>query len=399
MNHVAAMNHVALVIPGMDRLAGAELQVLQLARGLHRRQWRVTVIAMSGSGGDAGAGLIADGLGFLTLGMRKGLADPAGWIKLHRWIQRQKPDVLHAHLPHAAWMVRWSRLFAPVRVVCDTVHSSRGTIGRQLGYRFSNWLTDAESAVSEGAANACLSVRMVSADRLVVIPNGVDTGRWKPLPPKAWAAGKDVRFKDKFLWLAAGRLEPVKNYPALLDAFAELPETAHLIIAGTGPMEAELRGQCADLDVESRVDFLGFERNLLSWMQKADALVLSSLWEGLPMVLLEAGACGLPAVATDVAGSREVLVHGETGLLARTGSATDLAAAMMTMMRMDPKDRRDLGLRARERVGTRFSLETVLDRWDAFYRELLHDRPLRSRVRRGTERRINSTIAASSDAA
>src|ERR1700676_66453 len=179
------MNHVALVIPGVDRLGGAELQVLELARGLHERGWRVTVIAMSGTGGDAGAGLIADGLGFLTLGMRKGLADPAGWIKLHRWLRHHKPDVLHAHLPHAAWMVRWSRLLAPVRVVCDTVHtSSRGTIGRQLGYRWSNWLGDAESAVSEGAAAACLSARMVSADRLVVIPNGVDTGRWKPLAPE-----------------------------------------------------------------------------------------------------------------------------------------------------------------------------------------------------------------------
>jgi glycosyltransferase involved in cell wall biosynthesis len=218
---------------------------------------------------------------------------------------------------------------------------------------------------------------MVSRDRLVVIPNGVDTGCWKPLEQQA--AGKDKRFKESFVWLAAGRLEPVKNYPALLDAFAQLPPTALLVIAGTGPLEVELRRQCAHLSVESRVDFLGHEPNLLGWMQKADAVVLASLWEGLPTVLLEAGACGLAAVATDVAGSRDVLVDGETGLLARSGSVNDLAEAMMTLMRMAPVEREALVQRARERVLARFSLEAVLDRWDAFYCDLLNERPSPSR--------------------
>jgi glycosyltransferase involved in cell wall biosynthesis len=374
------MNHVAMVIPGIDRLGGAEIQLLQLARGLHKRQWRVTVVALSGTGGEAGSQLVASGIEFLTLKMRKGLADPAGWIRLNRWVLRNEPDVLHAHLPHAAWIVRWSRLFAPVRVVLDTLHTSApGSLGRRLGYRCSNWLADAVTAVTENTAEAYLSAQMVSADRLIVIPNGVDIRHWKPLAGECVGSGKDADFKEKFTWLAAGRLEPVKNYPLLLDAVALLPRNVRVIIAGTGSMEAELRSRCADLGLASRVSFLGFDRELLPTMQAADALVLCSKWEGLPTVLLEAGACALPSVATDVPGSREVLLNGETGLIARPDDASALAEAMGKMMRMDPAERKLMGIRARQRVEARYCLESVFDQWDSLYRDLLGERRVRSR--------------------
>ncbi len=374
------MNHLALVIPGIDRLAGAEFQVLQIARGLRKRGWRVTVLALSGTGGDEGPRLIKAGIEFVSLKMRKGLADPVGWVRLNRWLGRNKPDVLHAHLPHAAWIVRWSRLLAPIRVVLDTVHTSAcGTHGRQLGYRGSNWLADAVTAVSESVAEAYYSAQMVGADRPIVIPNGVDTSRWVPLPRKRlWPRGA-VGFSDEFTWLAAGRLDPVKNYPMLLEAFAMLPQNAKLIIAGSGAMEKELRVWCSGLGLARRVSFLGFERDLLSRMQAADAFVLPSMWEGLPTVLLEAGACALPSVATNVPGSREVLVDGETGLLAKPGSASALAETMWKMMRMDSAARDDMGQRARARAVAQFSMETVIDRWGCLYRELLKDRPTRSR--------------------
>jgi glycosyltransferase involved in cell wall biosynthesis len=375
------MNHVAMVIPGIDQLGGAERQVLQLARGLQEREWRVTVIALSGTGGEAGPQLMAAGVGFFSLRMRKGLADPAGWIRFHQWQRRHKPDIVHAHLPHAAWLARWSRIAAPVRVVLDTVHtSSTGTSGRRLGYRLSGWLANAVTAVSEGAAEAYITARMVTRDRLVVIPNGVDTSVWKALPVEREPLRKAFGFQDEFIWLAVGRLEPVKNYPALLDAFARLPGCAHLVIAGTGTMEDELRERCADLGLASRVTLLGFEPDLLRWMRAADAIVLPSLWEGLPLALLEAGACSLPAVATDVPGSREVIVNGETGQLAKTGSVAALADSMMAMMRRDPTARDNLGRNARQNVLARFSLEAVLDKWESLYRDLLENSPTASRT-------------------
>ncbi|MGD0787792.1 MAG: glycosyltransferase [Terracidiphilus sp.] len=370
------MSHIALLIPGLDRIAGAERQVILLAKGLRRRGWRVSVVALSGSGGDSAAELTAAGAGFLTLRMRKGLADPRGWIRFHRWLRSESPDVVHAHLPHAVWLARWSRLAAPVRVVVDTLHScATGGAGRRLGYRWSGWLGDRVTAVSHTAAAAHLAARMTSAGKLAVLPNGVDVEVWRPDALVRQSVRRELGLVDECLWLAAGRLEPVKDYPTLLAAMARLPEPARLLIAGAGPLHDELLRLCAQLGLERRVRFLGFEPNLRRWMRAADGFVLSSHWEGLPMGLLEAAACALPAVATDGPGTPEVLVDGQSGWLTPAGDPAALAEAMAWLMRTPPEERRAMGERARQLAIERFSLEAILDRWEALYRDLLRRNP------------------------
>jgi glycosyltransferase involved in cell wall biosynthesis len=366
------MNHVAVAIPGLDRIGGAERQAMLLAKGLRRRGWRVSVIALSGTGGSAATELRHAGVDFLSLEMRKGLADPRGWIRFQRWLWRERPDVLHAHLPHAAWLARWSRIAAPVPVVVDTLHSSHtGTLGRRLGYACSRWLTDRVTAVSDATAAAHLAAGMVSENQLSLIANGIEMDAWRPDAAVRAAARRELSLANEFIWLAAGRLEAVKDYPALLRAMASLPGETRLLILGSGPLERQLRELTARLGLTKRVCFLGFEPNVKRWMQAADGFVLSSRYEGLPIVLLEAGACKLPAVATDVAGTREVVVHGETGLLARPGDAGAICAAMTNLMQMPHEDRRAMGERARRRVVERFSLETVLDQWEELYAGLL----------------------------
>ncbi|MGA2850549.1 MAG: glycosyltransferase [Terracidiphilus sp.] len=368
------MNHIAFVIPGLDRIGGAERQVILLAKGLEKRGWRVSVVALSGTGGDAAADLTAVGITFLTLQMRKGLADARGWIRFHHWLRQQAPDVVHAHLPHAAWLARWSRLAAPVRVVIDTLHSSHtGTFGRGIGYRLSGWLPDEVTAVSHAVADSHMACKM--AQQITVLPNGVDTDAWQPDSAVRASLRRDLSLHDKFLWFAAGRLDPVKDYPTLLSAMAQLQPAAHLVIAGGGPCERELRQQSAVLGLESRIRFLGFESDLRRWMQAADGFVLSSRWEGLPMALLEAAACELPTVATDVPGTREVVVAGHTGWLAPPGQPAVLAEGMESVMRTSVDARKTMGRHARQQVLERFSLEAVLDRWEALYRQLLLHRP------------------------
>jgi len=417
------VSHVALVIPGLDRMGGAERQVILLAKGLRQRGWRVSVVALSGTGGPAAAELIAVGAEFLSLEMRKGLADPRGWIRFHRWLRQERPDVVHAHLPHAAWLARWSRLGmlafpAPVQaaekglisgekpekrpsgakahvdfqafaarlkscpvtkprisaacVVVDTLHSSSiGSLGRRLGYRLSGWLADRVTAVSQAVAQKHLAAGMVSGNKLSVLPNGVDVEAWRPDATVRAAMRRELGLTDEFLWLAAGRLEAVKDYPALLRAMAETPEKARLVIAGGGPLQSELLRLRTRLGLDGRVRFLGFEPDVKRWMQAADGFVLSSLWEGLPMGLLEAAACALPAVASDVSGTREVIVSGQTGCLAPAGDAAALGKAMAAMMQASPEERHAMGERARQQAVERFSLETVLSQWEALYGELL----------------------------
>jgi glycosyltransferase involved in cell wall biosynthesis len=369
------MNHIALLIPGLDRIGGAEQQLILLAKGLRRRGWKVSVVALSGTGGDAAAELIAAGIAFLSLGMRKGLADPRGWIRFHHWLKQQAPDVIHAHLPHAAWLARWSRLAAPIPVLVDTLHSSStGTLARCLGYRWSNWLPDRVTAVSQAVADTHLSASMVTEDKLTVLPNGVDVEAWRPDAAVRIATRRELGFGNEFLWFAAGRLEPVKDYPSLLRAFARVPNSARLVIAGSGPLRDELAWMAQALGVENRVLFLGFQTDIRRWMQAADGFVLASRWEGLPMGLLEAAACALPTIATDVAGTREVIVDGQTGWLVPAGDASALGDAMNRMMQTPSEERRAIGERARQQVIERFSLEAVLDQWETLYLNLLGQR-------------------------
>jgi glycosyltransferase involved in cell wall biosynthesis len=373
------VSHAAVVIPGLDRIGGAERQTMLLAKGLRQRGWQVSMVALSGSGGEAAAELREAGVSFTSLEMRKGLADPRGWIRLNRWLWRERPDVVHAHLPHAAWLARWSRLAAPVPVEIDTLHSSyTGKLGRRIGYVCSRWLADKVTAVSEATAEAHRAAGMVGAKKLLVLGNGIDVNAWRPEEQMRAEARQALGLKDEFLWLAVGRLETVKDYPTLLRALAGLPKAAQLLILGEGPLHNELARMAVQLGVESRVRFLGFSSEVRRWMQAADGVVLASRYEGLPMVLLEAGACGKPVVATDVAGTREVVENGWTGWLARQGDADSLAAAMEKLMSASTAGRRAIGEWSQSEVTRRFGLESILDRWEALYGELLD----RSRTRR-----------------
>jgi glycosyltransferase involved in cell wall biosynthesis len=146
------------------------------------------------------------------------------------------------------------------------------------------------------------------------------------------------------------------------------------VIAGTGALELSLRQLAMELRIGDRVHFLGFTTDVCRWMQAADGFVLSSLWEGLPMGLLEAAACALPAVATDVAGTGEIILHERTGLLAAPGDVGGLAAAMTRLMRMPIEVREAMGNCARKSISEQFSMERVLDRWEFLYAELLRER-------------------------
>jgi glycosyltransferase involved in cell wall biosynthesis len=259
-----------------------------------------------------------------------------------------------------------------VRVLVDTVHTSAtGTVGRRLGYRWSNFLSDRVTAVSRDAADAYLSAGMISPSRLVILPNGIDVQRWKPNTE----VRRNLGWSRDFVWIAAGRLDAVKDYPTLLQALTRVPAPARLLIAGTGPLESSLRQLSNQLGLKDRVHFLGFQQDVRPWLRTADGFVLTSLWEGLPMCLLEAGACALPAVATDVPGSREVLAEGQTGFLAKAGDTLALAAAMTRLMQLPPHELQAMGRRARQRIIDRFSLDSVLDRWESLYNELCETYP------------------------
>jgi glycosyltransferase involved in cell wall biosynthesis len=367
--------HIAMVIPTLDAIGGAERQVIVLSKELAARGNCVTIVALSGTGITIGGELSQAGVGFLSLGMRKAWVDPRGWQRYIRWARRNRPDILHSHLPHATWFARWVRLLAPVHVQIDTLHTSR-TGGRvqRLGYRISAFLNNAVTCVSTVVADSAADAGIALRQHLKIVPNGVPLPR---LEPELGAASDSSA--APFRWIAVGRLAPVKDYPTLLRAFAVLPGAPCLQIVGSGPEEAALRSLAAQLKIDHRVEFAGFQSDVFPLLGSADAFVLSSKWEGLPIGALEAAAAGLPVVATNGPGTREAMLPGESGLLVPVGDAPALAEAMAAVMAMPGEERRAMGNRGRELVEERFSIGAVVDRWERLYTALLQSRTKPSR--------------------
>jgi len=385
------LKRLALLIPTIDQIGGAERQVLLLAKEFAARGWQVTLIALSGSGLSEAQDLASANVEFFSLRMRKAWIDPRGWLRYLTWYRRHQPAILHAHLPHATWFGRCSRLIAPVRVVVDTIHTSKTTSNsggpaRRLGYKLTHWLTNHVTGVSQSVAEAVLTAGMAPCEQLTTIPNGVI------LPPS-----RSNSPGPTFRWVAIGRLAPVKDYPTLLRAFAVLPSESTLQVLGTGPDEQSLRALAAQLKIENRVQFTGFQADVQPQLAAADAFVLSSLWEGLPISVLEASAACLPVVATDAAGTREAILPGESGLLVPVANSTALAEAMTKIMAMPRVQRQQMGAKGRQFVEHTYALSKVVDRWEQLYCQLLHDHPNQARTNRSrsqSELITNQTAAA-----
>jgi glycosyltransferase involved in cell wall biosynthesis len=351
------LKRVALLITGLER-GGAELQVVELAGALRNCGWDVAVFALR-------RGPLAEELA------KRGVAAPP----LHSLLGF-RPHILHSHLFHANIAARIARLFLPLPVVISTVHSlaessRRGAEVRyrDFVYRITGALSDANVFVSTAAANRHLEASAVTAARTHVIPNGVDTDRFRPDPERRARTRSDLAVGDDFVWLAAGRLMWKKNYPMMLRAM-ERQRRSILLIAGAGPDEAELRAMAP-----GTVRFLGARTDLPDLMNAADGLVLSSTVEGLPMVLLEAAASGLPCVATAVGGVAEAVLADRTGYLVSPGDTDALSHAMRLLSVLPPADREVMSHEAREYALARFDLHAIVEQWEHLYRTLLAKEP------------------------
>jgi len=282
---------------------------------------------------------------------------------------------VHSHMVHANLLARLVRPLAPIPVlVCTAQSINEGGRLREILYRMTDPLCDLTTQVSRAGLERYVRVGAVPAHKIRLIPNGVDTVRFRPDREARGIMRDALGLHDGFVWLAVGRFERAKDYPNMLRAFAGVvarrPE-ARLIIAGQGTLQGEAEQLVAELRIADRVHFLGVRKDISALMNAADAYVMSSAWEGTPMVLLEAGATGLPIVATAVGGNGEVVVDGQTGFLVPPGDSEALMRAMLRLMDLSPDERARMGRAGRAHVEANYSLERVVDQWEKLYVELL----------------------------
>lgn len=356
-------------------MGGADQQLLSAARELRARGHDIMIVSLTALGA-MGMEARAEGFPTESLGMARGVPDPRGLVRLVRLVRAWRPDVIHSHMVHANLLARVVRLLAPAPALVSTIHNiTEGGALLMAGYRVSNTLVDHMTIISQAAADRFIRDRIVPSRLLTVIPNGVDARVFAQAAPEAREAmRRSLGLSDEFAWLAVGRFELAKDYPTMLRAFAELRErrpNARLLLVGEGALQGETEALAAGLGLTPAVRFLGVRRDVPEVMRAADGYLMSSAWEGMPMVLLEAAAAALPIVTTNVGGTGEVVEDERTGFLVPARNPSALATAMERLMTLSEAQRRAMGDGGRERVMSRYSLNRVVERWEALYREVL----------------------------
>lgn len=231
-------------------------------------------------------------------------------------------------------------------------------------------VSDCLIGVSQATVDDLVRLGVAPAAKFRVVPLGLDLD---PFAQPSDGLRREFRTElglgdENVLLVFVGRVVPIKRLDVLIEALAQARESERrlqLAIVGDGDLRLQLERQAADLGIADAVRFLGYRRDLRPIFAAADLAVLSSDSEGTPVSLIEAAAAGLPAVATDVGGVREVVTE-ETGSLVRAGDAAAFAEALVSLA-ADPQRRRAGGEAARARVLNRYSAERLLSDVDGLY--------------------------------
>lgn len=227
-------------------------------------------------------------------------------------------------------------------------------------------------AVSHELRDYMISARFASRG-LEVIHNGIDPGRLPSAEERAAARRHLGIGDDRFVAMTVARLDPVKDLVGMLDAFARVrvhrPD-ARLVIVGDGPERQRLEQRAAKADLKGSIVMTGYRSNVRALLPAADLYASNSISEGVSITILEAMAAGLPVVATSVGGTPEVLPNGAGGTLVPARAPEKLAAAILALAR-DPGRRTTLGVEARRRVETAFTIDRMVGEYERLYRHHL----------------------------
>ncbi len=382
MKSAASRTRILYLLPTLAS-GGTERQAMELVRHIDRTKFDPIVVTIYDSktvpieippGDDP------------VLSLRKPLGKLGNLIalaRLVRIIRATRADILQSYLRTADLYLRLAGVLAGHRRILTSLRT------RIAGFWSPPWqwtermLWRASRLIisnSQAAAEEAHTVLGIPESRLRVIENGVDVKRFRPASDTAQAR------RSLGLELAAqtvgmiARYSPVKDHRTLLQAVHELraqgrwPARAKVLLVG-GTTYAEARAEVertvTQLELHSEVDVRGVMPEVERVYHALDVLVLPSLFEGFPNTVLEAMACGVPAIVSLAANAAGVVLEAETGWVFPTGDAQALAKALDQALRMGPEDRRRFAVRARARAVEGYALEVMVARYEQLYTELM----------------------------
>ena len=307
-------------------------------------------------------------------------------LSLYKLMRRGKYAIVHTHSSKAGVVGRLAAWLAGVPIIVHTVHGwgfhdQMGRAARILYVGLEKLvepITDRLIVVSPRNAEKGLQAGIASPTKYRTIRSGIDIERFsRPQVPPAQVRASLGILPSALLVITVTRLVAQKaplDFIAAASRVAQMVPGAHFLVVGDGPLRPQVEGAIRDMGLAGCVTLAGLRRDVPDLLGAADLFTLSSLWEGLPRVVLQAMAAGKPVVVTAVDGSAEVIQDGINGLLVPPGAPDDLAMGMVSLLR-DPARRAEMGYRGQQSVLDAgiapFSVHRMVLDIEDLYQELL----------------------------
>ncbi len=360
-------------------LGGGQMHVLLLAKHLNKNEFDVT-IATEPSGFLVEK---AKEIAISTLPIT--ISNSLRWetlLAVRRLLHQNNFDILHTHGGTAGF---WGRVAGVLngspRVRIHTyhglhylseAHSAPNTF--HLADRFALPFTTKVVCVCQSDLRKGLAANVVTEGKGVVIYNGIETDRFGSNGKRHELRSALGAKEDDIVVGNIGRLHNQKGQSVLLDAFRIVVEhhpDAHLWLIGEGELRDELEKLARELDIEGQVSLLGARTDIPELLSAMDIFVLSSLWEGQPIVLLEAMVSGKPVVATNVDGIPEIIENGKSGLLVEPANVDVLASAIERLI-VNSELRKQIAINGKNRITEEFTAQRMAERVAELYRSCLN---------------------------
>jgi glycosyltransferase involved in cell wall biosynthesis len=344
---------IAHVVDSMD-VGGAETLVAQMCR-LQRLQGHDPRIYAIATLGPLGEQMQKEGF-HVQAHMGHGL--PKAQLSFYRIFKELRPDIVHLHNPTPTAYAALGARMAGVPSIVTTRHSLVAKPRRlvvELKYAIAATCCDWMVGICDATTKNLREICSARSKKIVRVYNGA--------LPIARVAQEQWPAKSGFTLVCVGRLAPVKNHALLLDAFCialKTRSTLRLWIVGGGGERQKLEDLADKLGIRSQVTFWGQQLDVAPFFSAADAFIMSSKSEGLPISLLQAFSVGLPAIVTDVGGMAEAVRLAQAGMVVSATDPSQMATAIVRMSETD-SERKQFSVNAEETFYLRFTLQTMVD--------------------------------------
>ena len=355
---------ILYIITGLG-MGGAETQVCNLADKFEQLGHQVTIVYLFG---EQVVSPVRKNVGVIGLGLKQ---NPISLVKtlfkLVSLIKYIRPDVVHSHMVHANLISRITRLFCKIPVLISSAHNSNeGGKLRMLAYKFTHKLSDLTTNVGQMSVQSFYDKGAAPNGELVSMVNGINVTKFSPTALSTVRTELNLNTSDRLI-LAVGRNEEQKDYLNLLKAIAALGNRTGFHLAIVGHNTENLKSGITQLELQDKVTVLGLRRDVDKLMGNTDALIMSSAWEGLPIVIGEAMASGCNIITTDAGGCREWLTDNES--VVPTQDSQALAFAIENKLAQSDDEWERISKLNRQHIIDNFSIDGVAAKWLKYYQD------------------------------